>query len=166
VGARTANGKSSNALRHGHAPKTGTTKTYNAWMSMLNRCTNRSQDSYYLYGGRGITVCDRWLLFDNFLQDMGEPPSREHSLDRMNSELGYFPANCRWALPIEQANNKRNNVRLAYAGKSQTIAEWARESGMPYDRLWQRIKLLDWSVERALTEDANPPAFKTKRKAA
>lgn len=96
--------------RHGYSR----TPTYYTWEGIIQRCNNSNDDSYYLYGGRGITVCEEWKLFTNFLKDMGEKPNRR-SLDRIDNDKGYYKENCRWATPRQQALNRRdgNNFNLA-----------------------------------------------------
>ena len=80
---------------------------YGTWYGMKQRCNNPEAISYKYYGGRGIQVCERWMLsLPNFIQDMGEKPSPEMSIDRMNNNAGYYPENCRWATPIEQLTNR------------------------------------------------------------
>jgi hypothetical protein len=114
------------AVRHGMY----NTKVYHAWISMKGRCLNPRHPEYPNYGGRGITVCQRWKdSFENFLADMGVPfPSL--SLDRIDNSLGYSPDNCRWATVKQQANNKRGNAVMEYCGERMTKAQWAERLGL------------------------------------
>lgn len=94
------------AYKHGHTEGRFSPE-YHSWSSMKTRVLNKNRDNYKHYGGRGITICERWLVFEFFLADMGYRPSAFHSLDRVDVNGNYEPGNCRWALPDEQASNKR-----------------------------------------------------------
>ena len=116
------------------------TREYQVWMQMQQRCYNPSKACYARYGGRGITVCERWRSsFPAFYADMGDAPAGT-TLDRVDNEKGYAPDNCRWATPQEQANNRVTNVVIEHDGKTMTIAEWARHLGLPYHWIKHRHK--------------------------
>jgi hypothetical protein len=138
--------KSCGCLRKESTSKTGSSKrthgysrtpTYNTWSHMNQRCNNKDNFQYKDYGGRGITVCDRWDInkggsFENFLKDMGEKPKGK-SLDRIdNRQLieGYSPENCRWSTPKEQNRNKRNNKLYTYNSKTLCEQDWLEEIGL------------------------------------
>ena len=127
------------------------TREFHAWAAAKQRCTNPNHIAWNDYGGRGIRMCQRWLeSFQAFLDDMGAPPSQSHTIDRVNSNGGYEPGNCRWATPAEQARNKRTNRRIEFQGRTMTVAEWERALGFTAGRIKARL-LAGWSVERALT---------------
>lgn len=128
------------------------TKIHKTWKHIKDRCLNSKCKSYPNYGGRGITMCERWMVFENFLKDMGQPPSVKHSLDRKDNSKGYCKANCRWATNREQTNNARSNVRISFNGRTQNISQWADELGIKYATLYGRIKTFKWSIEKALTQ--------------
>lgn len=114
-------------VRHGMTD----TPEWKAWNSMVQRCTCITHASWKHYGGRGIKVCKRWLVFENFYADMGPRPEGM-SLDRIDNAKGYKPSNCRWATQHEQQNNRRSNVYLTLDGQTKTLKEWAIHFGVSY----------------------------------
>lgn len=107
-------------------------RIYRVYQGMKTRCTNPAAHNYDAYGARGIQVCTAWLeSFETFVSDMGHPPTPYHSLDRVDTNGDYTPENCRWATREQQANNRRNTRRLAYAGVEKSVSDWAREFGVP-----------------------------------
>ena len=127
------------------------TPEYMAWSHMKRRCYNKKCDDYPNYGGAGIKVCDEWLNnFSAFYQDMGPRPTSKHSVDRRDGTLGYDKENCHWATKEQQSQNRPEFViPLAYDGRTQTIAEWARESGIHPQTLYNRHNA-GWPVERII----------------
>jgi hypothetical protein len=125
---------------------------YKAWVHIKGRCYNPATKSYARYGGRGITVCGRWReSFEAFLEDMGQRPSSDHSIDRIDNDGNYSPENCRWATREEQGANKRNNRYIVARGKRQTVSQWARELGVPVQVLDKRLTR-GWDHERVVGE--------------
>jgi hypothetical protein len=116
------------------------TPVYNTWIKMVQRCTDAGFRDYAHYGGRGITVCKRWLTFANFYKDMGDKPSPAHSLDRINNNSGYRKGNCRWATQKEQANNTRSNLVFRFRGKKLTLQQVADSTGIVRSKLVSRLK--------------------------
>jgi hypothetical protein len=125
---------------------------YRAWESMLRRCRSKGIDSYRYYGARGITVCDRWMKFENFLADMGERPAGM-SLERKDNNGPYSPENCVWATPKQQSANTRNVRLITFNGETHPISEWARRIGISHTSLMHRLKT--WPLEEALTQPAD-----------
>lgn len=129
------------------------TPTYKSWQSMRTRCLNKNADQYPDYGARGITICERWNSFENFLEDMGHRPDGT-TIDRIENDKGYEKSNCQWSTMREQENNKRSNVYLEFNGRSMTAAQWSRETGIGYQTIRKRMDA-GWSSERTLTVPAS-----------
>jgi hypothetical protein len=116
------------------------TPEYGAWARMNRRCRPGGPDDH-LYYGKGIRVCDRWRgSFLNFLADMGPRPSPRHSIDRIDGSGDYEPSNCRWALPVVQANNTTRNVKITHEGETLSAAQWADRKGIGRSTVYQRIR--------------------------
>jgi hypothetical protein len=117
------------------------TREYVTYNAMKARCYNPKDKRYECYGGRGITICDRWLgSFPLFLSDMGSKPSPHHSIERMNGDKGYEPGNCVWATLSEQANNRSNNTRIEIDGRTQNLIQWSKEAGVNRTVILRRMK--------------------------
>jgi hypothetical protein len=121
--------------------KRKTTKEYAAWQAMKGRCHNTEHDEYHRYGGRGIEVCERWRRsFEAFLADVGEAPSRRHTLERRENNGHYEPGNVVWATRKEQARNRRTCKVIEIGGKRQCLSAWAEELGITPNALRHRIR--------------------------
>jgi hypothetical protein len=128
-------------------------RTYTIWIGMRARCRNKKSIRYKSYGGRGISVCDRWVnSFENFLLDMGEAPDG-CQLDRIDNDSGYSQDNCRWVTVQENCMNTRQNRIIEYAGEKLTIGEWNRRMGFKRGTISGRLSL-GWQLDRAMTEPA------------
>lgn len=134
---------------------------YKVWKGMKNRCFNKNEPHYEDYGGRGITVCERWRdSFPDFLADMGPRPSNRHELDRHpNNDGNYEPGNCRWAIRKQQARNRRSNRFVTIGGVAKTLAEWSELSGLSIGTISRRVEL-GWPEDRWLI----PPTRKVHNK--
>lgn len=141
--------------RNGHKESVHCKKTpeYIAWLSMKARCYYAKHVGYSRYGGRGITVCPEWKnSYVTFLRAVGRRPGPEYSLDRYPNKNGnYEPGNVRWATPIDQNRNARSNHLITFKGKTQSLAGWAEEVGLPRHVLSLRIMARKWPIEKALT---------------
>lgn len=127
--------------------------TFNSWRAMHARCFDRRAQCYRRYGGRGIRVCSKWMLFAGFVDDMGIRPSRGHTIERINNNGHYQLSNCKWATRSEQANNTSANRRLTYRGETRTMKQWAVASKVGYFTLADRLAH-GWSVAKALETPA------------
>ena len=142
----------------------GKTRTdeFRTWLSMRGRCENKKHGYYHIYGARGISVCERWQKFENFLEDMGQKQSPKHSIDRINNEDGYNQGNCRWATSGEQSRNKRTNVMITHDGVTKCVRDWSIEMNLNFATLMHRIKR-GWPIGDALLKPPGPTRPKTKR---
>lgn len=126
---------------------------YGSWRSMITRCRNPKHTSYHNYGARGITVCERWMEFENFVQDMGKRPSSDYSIERKKNNLGYCPENCYWATMKTQSNNTRSNRNITYKGETKTVQEWADYLGWSRHTLNHRLKR--WNMDQVFETPVN-----------
>ena len=131
------------------------TKTYVCWQNMRKRCQDSRNVAFEYYGGRGITVCERWRKFENFLQDMGvQPPGL--TIERIDNNAGYSPGNCKWATYLEQSSNSRKSRLLTSQGMTLTMRQWDKKLGRSEGRVALRLRR-GWSVRRALEEPCTMP---------
>lgn len=143
-------------------------RVYRIWHGMIVRCSESAKGKTRRnYFERGIRVCDAWLDFATFYEDMGDPPPRM-TLERTNGEKGYEPGNCKWATPKEQANNTRKSSFISYQGERMTVAQWAdrigikqntllyrlRRGATPHDALTRPVQRRIWAVKRMTEESA------------
>ncbi len=128
-------------------------RTFRAWTEMNRRCRNPKSVNFKHYGARGITICERWLDFRNFLADMGLCPDGLE-LDRIDPQGHYESSNCRWATELQQQNNRTNNVKLQIGSIVHTVSEWARSNGVRTRTAAQRIRA-GWPPELAVSRPAD-----------
>jgi hypothetical protein len=161
--------RGADSRKHGHCAGGRSSSEYQAWSLAKHRCTNENASNWGDYGGRGITMCPRWAAsFDDFLADMGEKPSKDLSIDRIDNDRGYecgkcetcrarglAEKNCRWATDTEQNNNLRRNVLYELDGVRKTIPDWSRESGLSQSVIRNRLTL-GWTLKRALRTPYEP----------
>ena len=148
---RTGNTRSCGCLKLEATTTHGMTKTkiFRIWSGMRTRCLNKNSESYFRYGGRGITIDPSWDTFAQFYLDMGDPP-KGLSLDRKDNNKAYSKSNCRWATSTTQAINRRSTRFITYKNKTLSISDWARTIGIRIDTLHYRFNH-GWSIEKALT---------------
>lgn len=140
--------------RHGHTAGGRPTTEYKAWCHLVSRCTNSDDPAWHRYGGRGITVCDRWRgSFEAFLEDMGPKPSPDLTIERVDNDKGYYKENCVWATRRQQADNTRKAVHHELDGETHNQSEWGRVNGIKQCTISLRLKR-GWSKEEALTRPA------------
>lgn len=127
---------------------------YQRWATMMDRCFNTKRNNFSEYGGRGITVCERWKSPENFILDMSASFSEKLQLDRIDTNGNYCPENCRWVSQIENLNNRRNTVMISYNGETKSIREWSELTGISKKNISTRYCEYGWSAERTLTTPA------------
>lgn len=151
-----------NNLKSGHTKSCGCsriahgksyTRLHRIWADMKTRCYNPQNRAYKNYGGRGITICDEWRDDFQKFYDWAMSCGYQDNLmiDRTDNDKGYYPDNCRWVNIEVQNNNKRNNIKIEYQGKVQTLAQWSKELEIEMDVLWHRINVSGWSIEKAFS---------------
>lgn len=138
-------------FKHGQKRKSGATKLYRTHHNIIQRCTRKSCPAYANYGGRGINIHKEWIDFSVFAKEIPKCPGKNYTLERIDNSKGYIPGNIKWATRIEQANNKRNNRMITAFGKTQSLANWAREIGINYMTLKSRLNGSKMIPEVALT---------------
>lgn len=124
---------------------------HRSWRHMWWRCTSKDPKHVRNYSARGITICDRWKSFKNFLEDMGKKPTSKHSIDRHpNNDGNYEPTNCRWATAKQQSENRRTTLYVEYRGERMRLTDVVSTLGIATSNIRTRIRL-GWSLEDALT---------------
>lgn len=136
------------ALRRKEEPE------FHVWVNMRQRCNDPNCSAYRYYGGKGITVCDRWAKFANFIEDMGPRPTPKHILSRINDKKPYEPGNCQWTTWTERQNRRPDNRRITIDGKTMTLAQWCRELSVTRSQVYGRVQWHGWSYKKALLEAA------------
>lgn len=163
LGARLCSGKTSSCgclkqelfLRRSTTHGKSRSRTYHIWIGMKNRCFNKKVIAFPRYGGRGITVCDHWMKYEHFVEDMGEAPDGM-AIDRINNDGNYEPGNCRWTTMLVQARNSSKNTLITAFGETHCASEWAEKFGLNGSTILHRIRRLNWSPEKAMSKVKTP----------
>lgn len=142
-------GSKNGKFTHGHAGNIHS-PTYRSWRMMRARCLYPSHRNYKDYGARGITFCDRWNSFENFLADMGKRPEGMN-LDRIDTNGNYKPSNCRWTDEKTQQRNRTNNLYVMVNGTSRLLIEWCEENDVKYSSVISRVRR-GWTLEEAISK--------------
>lgn len=132
------------ATTHGHTKGKLPSPEYYSWGAMHSRYKDHIN-----YSERGITVCDRWKVFENFLADMGPRPVGNYSIERIDNDGNYEPGNCKWATDTEQLRNTRQNLLVEFNGRIMPLSEAAENSSLRYPTIWQRVRS-GWPIHLAL----------------
>ena len=123
------------------------TRIYSIWTGMKTRCLNKNHTWFKHYGGRGIKVCEKWLNFVGFYEDMRKNYSKDLTLDRIDPSGNYCKENCRWATKLQQSNNARNNIIIEYNGEKKSLKEWSEIKKISYFTLYSRLFGFNWKIE-------------------
>lgn len=146
------------------------TKIHRAWLNSKGRCLNKNNEKYPIYGGRGIIVCQGFMDFRHFEKIMGNPPSAEHSIDRIDNNMNYSCGECaecikdgylmnvHWGTIEEQANNKSSNRNYVYKGETLSLSEICRRESLPFKTIYARLTYRGWDLDKSL----NTPIKKIK----
>lgn len=138
---------------HGESAGGIRSKEYYTWASLRSRCLRRTDHGFRHYGGRGITVCDRWKdNFKNFLSDMGRAPSPQHSIDRIDNDGPYSPGNCRWTTAAVQSRNRSNNRFIEYGGEKLTVTDWSRRLGINLVTLFGKLNKQHLTLDQIIQQ--------------
>jgi hypothetical protein len=122
---------------------------------MIGRCSNPANTSYKNYGARGVRVCERWKIFENFYADVGDAPTPAHTIDRIDSRGDYEPGNVRWATRLEQTGNRSCTLMVYLNEEHITLKEASIRCGLAYHTVWARVARFGWPVSMALTIGSN-----------
>lgn len=148
---------------HGYTRPGKVIPEFRIWSTIKERCNNPNNKSYQNYGGRGISICEKWEHdFVAFISDVGRRPSKEYTLDRIDNNGNYEPGNVRWATRIEQANNKRTSILITYKGQTKPLPVWCRELGLSRRLMRERIFRNKWSIEKAFETPTLPTGLNYK----
>ena len=138
-------------LKHGNCTDYTRSNEYSSWLHMRERCLNSQVPDYSEYGAKGITICSRWANdFSAFLKDMGEKPSKHHTLGRIDNSQGYTPSNVRWESPRQQNLNKKNNRLVKINGVTKPLTEWCEIYARSRKTVYTRCRR-GWKLEEAIT---------------
>lgn len=149
---------------HGNTANLKRTPEYESYRNMLARCFRKSSEKYPIYGGRGITVCERWRSsFQAFLEDMGKRPAPGLTLDRKDTDGNYEPSNCRWATAKTQGRNKRATIKVDLDGESVSLAEACDRLGINYKTVHSRMFCQGLSFEEAASKPIDTRRWDTRR---
>lgn len=143
-----ANEVKSAPKKHGQSGRV-VSPEYRTWANMLFRCGDMDDPDY---GGRGISVCERWQEFSAFFEDMGPKPYPQATIERRENDGNYEPSNCEWASRVVQSRNRRSNRIVEYRGRKMTLKEASELAGLPYLPVWLRVVRRGWPLDRALSE--------------